>query len=137
MQNYVHVVLLTGYIKVSKPQHRVYSESGFTYWNDGYRRCQQHQETEHHVKAVAATTVDPSFVPINEVLDKAITASKRENNYVLSRVVHALKFLSRQNLAFRGKYTKNSSGPIEPNSNLNQVGIRNVINRLVIEHIAQ
>ena len=99
-----------------------YTKTGFSYWNDGSRKLKKHQESNVHSDCVKLLDGDLSGNQrIDEALDKALKCSKDQNNSMLVYVIRALLFLSRQNLAIRGKYNSSQGDFIEPNSNLIQV----------------
>lgn len=57
---------------------------------------------------------------IDVALDAAIVTSREQNQFMLSCVIDALKLLARQNLAIRGRFTREADHT-EHNSNLIQV----------------
>lgn len=118
MTQSIDFVGLTPSSKVSD----TYTKTGFSYWNDGSRKLKKHQESNVHSDCVKLLDGDLSGNQrIDEALDKALKCSKDQNNSMLVYVIRALLFLSRQNLAIRGKYNSSQGDFIEPNSNLIQV----------------
>lgn len=95
--------------------------TGFSCWNDGSRRLIRHEESGYHQEAVAAIGNKHSKEKIDEALDKQKKKTKKDNHYMLSAVVDALKLLSRQGLATRGAYKESEEQTSEPNSNTWQV----------------
>lgn len=109
-----------------------FSETGFSYWNDGLRKFKKHETSLSHKEALSSFRFNADSTPINESLSKAVAVNKAANNSMLTHVVQSLKFLSRQNLPPRGKYVRATGDEAsqhfssEPNSNLNQVSKSNI-----------
>lgn len=75
-----------------------FSKSGFSYWNDGLRRLLRHEESASHQEAHAAVNKSNTTQKIDEALDQQLKNSKTDNHYVLSAVIDAMKFLSKQGM---------------------------------------
>lgn len=103
----------------------VFIEHGFSYWNDGLRRLKKHEASKTHQQTIAMLKTYSQQTPIHEQLSHAIKVSRDQNNATLCYVINALKFLSRQHLAIRGRQAVPCEGDenfnLEPDSNLNQV----------------
>lgn len=63
---------------------------------------------------------DPGQPLIDVALDKSVCTTRAENGRMLVHIVRSLIFLTRQNLALRGKY-KTDQEFAEPDSNIIQV----------------
>lgn len=113
----VSAFFISGLLK--KSECSVYTDEGFCYWNDGKRKFEKHQSSVAHKHAVELLH-GKSQPRIDEALDSAVLKTKKQNYQMLVHVIRALKFLTRQNLALRGKSVTNEEFT-EPNSNLIQV----------------
>lgn len=76
------------------------------------------------MEAVSTLNARRTTQSIDEALSDSVKASKAKKNRMLTTVIGALKFLTRQNIPLRGSYESGSTAAnynMEPNSNLNQV----------------
>lgn len=113
-----HLNLLLEKVKKSS---QTFTVTGFSYWNDGHRKLAKHEESDDHKECVKQLTGgDKSQPKIDISLDASIATSRVQNATMLTHVIRALKFLTKQNLAIRGTATQGSTYT-EPNSNLIQV----------------
>ena len=75
---------------------KVFTEEGFSYWNDGQRKLAKHAASDLHLQCVKLLYHgDKSQPKIDVSLDASITTSREQNRSMLSHSVQALKFLSR------------------------------------------
>lgn len=102
--------------------------SGFRNWNDGRKKLRNHEGTKSHQSAVT----EMNKVRGKTILEKIaahLLLTKEQNNRMLVHVINALKYLSRQDIATRGRYVgyagtgTTTDFNLEPNSNFNQVSV--------------
>ena len=96
---------------------------GFSYWNDGGRKMESHEQSTSHLESVQALERYGCH-NIEELLDKNTKQVKLDNKIMLAHVVESVKFLARQNLPLRGathvrSHDQEITTP-EPNSNVIQ-----------------
>lgn len=98
-----------------------YISTGFSYWNDGFRRLHSHERTNSHKDSITALENLEKSGMVDEMLDKTVKANKIDAHDMLAFVIEAIRYLSRQGLPMRGSYDKDSPSFTEPDSNLWQV----------------
>lgn len=75
--------------------------NGFSDWKDGPRRFRNNQTSDPRLEAQAKFSSDQ--VKVDEFLSEKIKTTRATNRIMMKEVIRCIVFLSKQNIAFRGK----------------------------------
>ena len=77
---------------------------GFSNWKKALKRFKGHERSAAHREAVSKLQARSQAVNVGAMISKQHEAEKRNNRAMLMKLLHCIRYLARQGLAFRGHH---------------------------------
>ncbi len=77
---------------------------GFSNWKKAIERFKSHEGSVAHKEAISKLQVRSQGVNVGAMITKQHEAEKRSNRTMLMKLLHCIRYLARQGLAFRGHH---------------------------------
>ncbi len=77
---------------------------GFSNWKKAIERFKSHEGSVAHKEAISKLQVRSQGVNVEAMISKQHEAEKRSNRTMLMKLLHCIRYLARQGLAFRGHH---------------------------------
>ena len=89
-------------VTFTKHQQSTFVKDGFVNLKKALQRFQEHEKSEMHKEATLKLAAKSSAVDVAAQISSEHNAKAKEHREMLLKVLHALRYLTRQGLALRG-----------------------------------
>ena len=92
-------------LKISGYMDEMFTNTGFSNWKKAIEKFEKHQTSKSHREAIDLVIKIPSPTKdVGEMLNRSHAEQKDENRQVLLKIFSSVRYLSRQGIAFRGRW---------------------------------